>query len=336
VAGLLLTKQRKQLASRWFWAGAALAGILFLPHIIWQISNGFPSLEFMRNASQNKNVSLSVIDFFKGQLMDMNLFNAPLWISGIVFFFFYRDKQLRPLAWMYPVVFAVMIAGNAKVYYLAAIYPLFLAGGSVAFERWFRNLRWRWPRPAYVTSLIVYACVALPFTLPVLPVEQFVRYEQLLHMAPRAEERTAVAELPQYYADQFGWEEMVAIIADAYKRLTPQEQSECVIYVRNYGEAGAVDFYGKRYGLPKALCAHNNYWIWGPGTRSGNIAIIVGVSNDVQRCLEDLRRGYSSVDHAGTTYAKYAMPFENGRQIFICKGMRTTFQKLWPGEKFYI
>ena len=184
--------------------------------------------------------------------------------------------------------------------------------------------------------MIVYAVVALPFALPVLPVEQFVRYERLLGLAPRAEERNPVAELPQYYADQFGWEEMVATIADAYKRLTPQEQSECVLYVRNYGEAGAIDFYGSRHGLPKATCGHNNYWIWGPGTRTGNIAIIIGVSNDLQRSFADLRRGYTSVEHFGTTNAKYAMPFENGRPIFVCKGMNTTFQKLWPGERFYI
>jgi hypothetical protein len=109
-----------------------------------------------------------------------------------------------------------------------------------------------------------------------------------------------------------------------------------VIYVRNYGEAGAIDFYGKRYGLPKALCAHNNYWMWGPGTRTGNIAIIVGGSRTLQDNLNDLNRRYTHVEFVGTTYAKYAMPHENGRLIFLCKGMNTTFQKLWPGERFFI
>ena len=336
VAGLLLTKQRKQLASKWFWIGAMLAGALFLPHIIWQVSNGFPSLEFMRNASQNKNVNLGVLNFSMGQLLEMNLLNAPIWLSGIVFFFFYREGRYRALAWTYPVVFIAMIAGNAKVYYLSAIYPLFLAGGSVVFEQWFQNVRWRWMKLMYMSLLIVFAAMALPFALPILPVEQFVRYEQTLGLMPRAEEVNAVAELPQYYADQFGWEEMVATIADVYKRLTPQEQSECVIYVRNYGEAGAIDFYGNRYGLPKATCGHNNYWMWGPGTRSGNIAIIIGVSKDLQQSLADLKRGYTHVEYIGTMNAKYAMPFENGRLIFLCKGMKTTFQKLWPGERFFI
>ncbi len=336
VAGLLLTQQRKQLASKWFWMGAVLAGGLFLPHVIWEVSNGFPSLEFMRNASQSKNVNLGVVDFSMGQLLEMNFLNAPIWLSGVVFFFLYRDGRNRPLAWMYPVVFVIMIAGNAKVYYLSAIYPLFLAGGSIVFERWFQNLRWRWLKPIYVSLLIVFAAMALPFALPILPVEQFVQYEQSIGLTPRAEEVNVVAELPQYYADQFGWEEMVATIASIFGKLTPEEQLECVIYVRNYGEAAAIDFYGKRCGLPKALCAHNNYWMWGPGTRTGNIAIIIGVSKDLQRSLADLNRAYTNVEHVGTMNAKYAMPFENGRLIFLCKRMNTTFQNLWPTERFYI
>ena len=336
VAGLLLTSQRKQLATRWFWIGAVAAGALFLPHVIWEVSNGFPSLEFMRNASQIKNVNVGVIDFFTGQVRDMNFLNAPIWLSGIVFFSFYRDGRFRSLAWLYPAVFVIMIAGNAKVYYLSAIYPLFLASGSIVFERWFQNLRWRWPRPVYVGLLIALAMASLPFALPVLPVERFVDYEKLLRMTPRAEERTSVAELPQYYADQFGWEEFVTTIASIYKKLSPEEQAECFIFARNYGEAAAIDFYGKRYGLPNAQCAHNSYWGWGPGKRTGNIAIIVGGSRTLQDNLHDLNRRYTHVELAGTTYARYAMPFENGRLIFLCKGMNTTFQKLWPEERFYI
>jgi 4-amino-4-deoxy-L-arabinose transferase-like glycosyltransferase len=333
-AGLLLTKQRKHLASKWFWLGAVAASILFLPHVIWEIEKGFPSLEFMSNASRMKNVNLGPAAFFTGQLRDMNIFSALLWMSGIWLFF--RHERLRPLAWMYPVVFVVMIAGNAKVYYMMALYPLYLAAGSVWVERGFQRLQLRWTQYAYVTSMIVYGCISLPFALPVLSVTQFIDYQRLLGMRPEAHERLAVAELPQHYADQFGWEEMVALIADAFKRLTPLEQAECVIYVRNYGEAGAVDFYGGRYGLPKALCGHNNYWYWGPGSKSGNTAIIIGSSNNVQRSIDDLRRVYSSVEYIGSTNAAYAMPFENGRPLFICKGMNTSFQKIWPREKFFI
>jgi hypothetical protein len=134
----------------------------------------------------------------------------------------------------------------------------------------------------------------------------------------------------------FGWEKMTADVTKVYQTLTPEEQTECVIFVRNYGEAGAIDFFGKQYGLPNATCAHNNYWLWGPGQRTGRIAIIFGSSRTLEGNLADLRRSYKHVELAASTNARYCMPYENGRMIFICKEMNTTFQKIWPGERFYI
>ncbi len=335
-AGLLLTPRRRQLTRPWFWLGALVAALMFLPHVIWEWAHGFPSVEFMRNASTLKNVNLGVPDFLMGQLRDMNLPSAPLWLSGIWFFASARDGALRPLAWMYPVVFFIMIASNAKIYYLAPIYPLYFAGGAVFAEHWITEHGWSWMKRLYPALLILTALVALPFALPVLPVDRFIAYEQLLGLMPRAQERSAVAELPQYYADQFGWEKMVSDVAGVYAKLTPKEQAQCVIYVRNYGEAAAIEFFGKKYGLPGALCAHNNYWLWGPGGRTGDVAIIFGGGSGYQENLADLRKFYSHVELAWTTGSKYAMPFENGRMIFICRGMNTTFQKIWPGERFYM
>ncbi len=336
VGGLVLTRHRKVLADKWFWLGAAIATVVFLPHILWEITNGFPSLEFMRNASQNKNVHLSPLEFLLGQIKDMNVMNAPLWIGGIYFFFRKDGGQFRPLGWMYIVVFVVMVLAGAKVYYLSAIYPIVLAAGAVLFEELVVRKSWGWLKPVYLGLITLVALVILPFTVPVLPVEQFIRYEHFLGLEPQADERSAVAELPQYYADQFGWREMVDSIATAYKKLTPEEQSQCFIYARNYGEAGAIDFFGKDLGLPPARCAHNSYWMWGPGDRTGNIAIIIGGSRTLEDNLTDLRRRYGFVELAGVTNAKYVMPYENGRLIFICKGMNTSFQKLWPYEKFFI
>lgn len=335
-AGLVFTQQRRHLLSRWFWLGSLIAGVLFLPHVVWQIQNNFPSREFMQNASQLKNIGHGPVDFLLGQFRDNNFLNAPLWILGIVYLFVFRNGVLRPLGWMYPIVFGIMVVASAKVYYLAPIYPVLLAGGAVLVERLTGKKFRLWIRPAFSGALLVLTMGSLPFALPVLPVEQFIRYQNFLGLAPRAEERSAVAELPQYYADQFGWEELAATIAGAYAKLTPKEQEECIIFVRNYGEAGAVDFFGRRYNLPNALCGHNSYWLWGPGERPGNVAIIVGESRDLQGNLNDLQQYFDHVELVATTYARYAMPYENGRMIFICKGGKTTIQDLWPKVRFFI
>ncbi len=336
-AGLLLTPQRKHLATKWFWLGAFLAFVLFLPHVLWETRYGFPTLEFMRNASQRKNAPITLFEFGMGQLRDMNFFTAPIWLLGICYFFFHPlGKRLRPLGWLYVIVFATMAASHAKVYYLSPVYPILLAGGAVFAGQLVQKHSLNWVKPAYAGLLIVWSVIVLPFTLPVLPVEKFIEYEKLLGAAPRAEERSGIGVLPQHYADMFGWEEMVATVAKVYQTLTPDEKARCVIFVRNYGEAGAIDFFGPKYGLPPALCAHNNYWYWGPGTRSGDVAIILGTSRVLQENLNDLQRAYRQVELVATTECDLCMPYENGRQFFLCRGMNTSFQKIWPRERFFI
>ncbi|HEX2644751.1 MAG TPA: glycosyltransferase family 39 protein, partial [Thermoanaerobaculia bacterium] len=71
-AGLLLTPERRQLARPWIWAGGALAGLIFLPNLIWQMRNGWPTLEFMRNAQLYKNVSLSPFELFSAQFLNQH------------------------------------------------------------------------------------------------------------------------------------------------------------------------------------------------------------------------------------------------------------------------
>ena len=336
-AGMLLTSERKQLLGKWFWLGALVALVLFMPHIIWEWTHGFPSLEFMRNASQNKNVPVTLPDFASGQLRELNYFCAPIWLLGLYYFFFDADgRRYRMLAWTYVIVFIIMVASNGKAYYLSPIYPMILAGGAVFFERLTKEQPRQWMRSIAVGGVLVFAALSLPFAIPILSIDRFISYQELLGIKVHSEERTSVGVLPQHYADEFGWEEMTAVTASAYQTLTPEEQSKCVIYVRNYGEAGAIDFFGPKYGLPGALCAHNSYWYWGPGEKTGDVAIIFGSRRGLQDNLDDLNRAYDHVELAATLKLDYAMPYENGRQIFICRGMKTTFQKIWPTERFFI
>jgi hypothetical protein len=337
VAGLLLTQDRSQLKSKWFWLGVVAASVLFLPHVLWELKNGYPSLEFMGNASQQKNAPITLFEFIQGQFFSLNYFTAPVWLLGLAYFFFnHRGRELRVFGWSYVVVFVIMVVGNGKVYYLAPIYPILFAGGAVFLERFILDRSLNWIRPVLVTLILVWTLVGAPFSIPVLPIKTFIAYQKILGVTPKSEERTAVGVLPQGYADEFGWEEFVAVIASAYHKLTPEEQAKCVIYVRNYGEAGAVDFFGPKYGLPNALCAHNSYWYWGPGEKTGDVAIILGGSRALQDNLNDLNRRYKYVELAGTTKIDYCMPYENGRSFFICKGMNTSFQKLWPEERHFI
>lgn len=339
VAGFLLTAQRKQLLSRWLWAGGFVAAALFLPHIIWEVKHGFPSLEFMRNASFYKNIPISPFGFLMGQFIEVGPANAVVWLLGLAYFFFHRaGRQYRFLGWIYVVVFGVMVATRAKVYYLSPIYTVLLAGGAVWIEELGRRSRWRWLKPAAAGLAVALGVLIAPFAVPVLPVESFIRYQKFLGVTSPQEERNEIGALPQHYADMFGWEEMVQTVAGVYKSLPADKQAHCLIYVRNYGQAGAIDFFGPKYGLPKAACGHNNYWLWGlPRDWKGEVAIIFGDSQDVRESVEDLSPNYDRVELAATFTCQYCMPYENNRPIFICRGLKLNIplDVIWAEEKHF-
>jgi hypothetical protein len=188
---------------------------------------------------------------------------------------------------------------------------------------------------ALAVLLIVSALLLSPLTLPILSVDKTVAYVEGSGLN-RSQERNEVGVLPQHFADMFGWKEFVATIAGIYKTLTPDEQKRCLIYVRNYGEAAALDFYGRKYGLPKASCGHNSYWFWGPPEWDGDVAIVMGDSRDPEESFADLSPLFETVVPAGTKRCNFCMPYENNRTIFLCRRAKFSIKELWPDEKHFI
>jgi len=346
LAGILCTPRRRDLLRPWIWTGGAVAVLLVLPHVLWEVRLGFPSAEFIHNASTYKNTPLPAREFLLQQTLETGFGQTALWLLGIAFFLGLgnanrarlESKALRAFAMMYPVVAAVMIAGNSKAYYLTPIYFPYMAAGACAIEALARR-RWLvWLKPLAVVAVVVLGFVAMPFAIPLLPVEQFVRYQKALGQTPKAQERNPLADLPQYYADMFGWEETVAKVAAIYRTLTPEEQRHTAIYARNYGEAAAIDFFGRRLGLPPASSPHNNYWYWGPPPDDTQVILVFGRSNDVEDSLADLRSpGRCEEATLGdVTDCGHCMPFENRRPLLVCRRPQFTFRQIWPGEKEFI
>ena len=130
-------------------------------------------------------------------------------------------------------------------------------------------------------------------------------------------------------ADMFGWNEMVALVARARDRLTPEERAHARVFGQNYGEAGAVDVLGRRLGLPPAISGHNSYWMWGPRGWDGRVLIIIGGDP------EDNAK-FDSVETVGTVQAPYAMPYERGVQVSIGRGLKMPVAEAWPKLKHFI
>ena len=136
--------------------------------------------------------------------------------------------------------------------------------------------------------------------------------------------------LPQDYADMFGWEEMAALVAKAYDRLTPEERGRCLIFGQNYGEAGAIDVIGRKRGLPPAISGHNSYWLWGPRRRDWDVVIIIGGDR------QDNAAFFDRIEIVGQTRSEWAMPYERGLDVSIARGPKMTLAEAWPRLKQYI
>ena len=188
-----------------------------------------------------------------------------------------RLKPYRFLGWCYLVAFALFVVLHGKNYYLGPIYPVYLAAGAVMIENFVERSRQQaWLKPALVVLIVAGGAWIAPVVMPVLPVDQFISYMQKLPFkVPRSEHSHMRATLPQHYADQFGWEEIVATVNQAYLQLSPEERASCGIFAQDYGQAGAIDFLGRRYGLPPALSGHQTFFLWGPRGYSGNCMIVL-------------------------------------------------------------
>jgi len=329
-AGLLLTPHRRALLSPWPWLAAAVAAAIFLPHLAWQVRHGWPTLEFMHNATARKMVAVGALGFLRGQLLELGPGNLLVWLPGLAYALFHGEgRPYRVLAWIYlAVALLLMAGGRSRASYLAVAYPMLLALGGVAIER--AAARRGWLKPVTLAVVTLLGAVAVPFAIPVLPVESFVRYQMALGMAPRTEERLALGSLPQYYADQHGWEQMVSKVAEAYARLTPAERARAVVFGQNYGEAAAVDVLGARLGLPHAISGHNSYWMWGPGDWDGSVLIIIGGDRP------DNATFFDNVEIVGQTDAPYAMPYERGLDVSIGRRLKESPERIWPRLKLFI
>jgi len=312
----------------WPWAAGLLAFVIFLPHIIWQIKHDWPTLEFIRNATLYKNYPVSPIEFLLGQILNMHPFNFPIWLAGLFYYLFSREgKQYRVLGLIYVVISILFVVQKAKVYYLAPAYPMLLAAGALVCEKFVYQRAWYWLKPTLVAFLVIGGILTAPYALPVFPVETFMKYARFLGIQTVKEERHEMGTLPQHFSDMFGWENMTAIVARVYHSLSPEEKANCGIYVQNYGEAGAIDFFGKAYHLPKAISGHNNYWLWGPQDYSGEIMIIVGGD------IEDHKRVFNDVKQVDVITNEYAMPYENNLPVYLCRGLKQLMKEVWTQTK---
>lgn len=345
VAGLLLTNKRRVFLDKYFLLAGAIAVLIFLPNIIWQIQNDFATLKLLQNVQKTgKNVDLSPLQFFVSQILGMNPLAFPVWLVGIWFLIFDKNgRRFRFLGIAYLVLFALMIFLKAKDYYLAPVYPMLFAAGAVWLERQKEKATRRNEETEnggagrklllfafYLlpSTIVILAIIAAPTILPILPIETLINYQKAIGFKPPKTEVSHDAPVQQIFGDQFGWQEMVEKTAGVYNSLSPEERAGTGIFAGNYGEAGAIDFFGEQYNLPKAISGHQSYFLWGPRQYSGEVLILLGASKaDAEKYCESVEEK-TEVNHPlSPSYEKY--------KIIVCRQTKQPLPEIWSQLKFW-
>ena len=328
-AGLLLTDLRKHLATPWPYAAVGIALVVFSPFVVWNITHDFAHLEFIRNATSGKYSGLTRLDFLAGQALLLNPVNMLLWVPGLLFLLLGREgRRYRVLGIIYLAAFAILLANpHTKAEYLGPAYTMLFAAGGVAVERWAGRGRRSWAVASLAVLSATTSLMILPFAVPVLPVGTFIKYQAALGAKPSTAENKRLSELPQYFADMFGWEGLARDVSAVYLALPEAGRSSTVVLAMNYGEAGALEYYAAKYPLPRVISTHNSYWFWGY-PKEGFRTVIV-----LRGRIEDHRKSCDQVTLAAVHTCRYCMPYENDMPIYVCRGLRVSPAEIWQREK---
>jgi hypothetical protein len=312
LGGMLLTSARRWFLSPWFWAGVGVSLLIFLPNLLWLVRHDFISYQFLQH--------IHVRDVRQGRgdgfLLDqiricINPAATILAVAGLIAAF--RSSRYRPIAWMLLITVAMFGVGRGRGYYTAPAYPMIVAMGAVACSSWLAKLRAALRIPiamlyfggvAFCGAYIV--CVLVPLASSG-PLREFA----LAHSSDLREE--------------LGWETMLQSIANVRDSLTPEQRANYGIVVGNYGENGAIEILGPKYGLPLAISGTNSAWLHGYPQSQPTTNIVLGVGEDDREAQFTGCKLVATIPYPKEQYNEES----NHDKIYVCGPPRLPWPELW-------
>ncbi|MDP4285117.1 MAG: glycosyltransferase family 39 protein [Bacteroidota bacterium] len=325
--GLLLTPQRKVFFNKHLYFAAIIAFSIFLPTLLWEYNHHFPVMVHMKELQRTQLKYINPVSFLADQLL-MNLPCVFTWIAGLYFIVFKKAGQkYKSFAWAYLFVILLLLYFHGKNYYSLGIYPVLFAFGAFHLEQFVKSYSRIWK---FVFIIIPFA-LGIPLIQLLLPVakpESLAAYYKAVHVEKvgflKWEDQKYHA-LPQDFGDMLGWKEMTQKTAQAYSTLTEEEKKNSIIFCDNYGEAGAVNFYSKKYHLPEAYSDNASFLYWLPD--SIHLVNVVMITDDKQEMEHSFIKDFSSAvlfDSVTNVYAR-----ERGTLIILLKGANEKMQEMF-------
>jgi len=320
IMALLISEHRKLLLSKYFLLVAFIGFILITPNLIWQYQHNWPVVHHMILLQQTQLINVSLTGFLVDQLV-MCLPAILIWLSGLcIILFLGREKKYRFISYTFIFVVSIILLARGKSYYTLGAYPMLLVAGGYVLEKYFNH------RLVYINYFIllfalVLSFIAFPLELPVASFATIKKYCDPQTGIPQRWEDGEIHPIPQDYADMTGWKELAGIVAKAYNQLDDSEKKRCTIYAENYGQAGAIQFYGHRYGLPDPVSFSDSYLLWAPDSIADGPSIYI---NDEVGDMDDLFISYQEIGRVNNEYFR-----ENGIMVLLCTNPKEQWKKFY-------
>ncbi|MBV8490496.1 MAG: glycosyltransferase family 39 protein [Candidatus Eremiobacteraeota bacterium] len=336
IVGMLATPQRRLLLSPWAFVSVLIALVLVAPNLAWQDLHEWPMMAVLAGdaahrpgftngvALEYRNLGINAVAFTIEQIVYTNPFAVPVWLTGVVAPFRVASlRDLRFLSVAYVVVFAVAALSAAKGYYIVGIYASLLAVGAVALES-----AAGWLRTGLAVAIVLVGIASMPLSIPILPVGAQIAYAQALGLTGH---NGSPPQLVQpVFAEEFGWERLARDVGSVYASLPPALRARTAVYADTYADAGAIDFYGPKYGLPPAISSQNSYYLWGTRGYDGQTLIAIGATR-----IDFLRTFYRSVRLVSTSTEPYKAVVEGPSPIYLCTDPVEPLDRFWPALRWY-
>lgn len=322
VAGVVLTDARRFLRSPWLWCGAAVAVLVCLPNVIWQMQHQFISLDFLQSIHK-RDVSWGRADhFLLNQLwIATQPITVPIWLAGLFYYFVApQGRRYRMLGWMYVTPLMLFTIAKGRDYYMAPGYPMLIAAGAVWIEEWLRSqssARTAVVRRVAAWGLVIGGVICIVLLLPI---------------APPGSRWWAVANGigGDNFNEEIGWPELVGTVASVRDRLPAADRSRLGILSSDVGQAGAITLFGPQYQLPNAITAMNSGWLRGYGDAAPQVVILTGFS------AKTANRLFGSCEVAGKVPPPFGIQnYTFSPTVFVCRGLRQPWPDFWSHFRFF-
>jgi len=318
------TNYRTIFRKKMFWYGIAAGFVVFLPNLIWQITNGLPVINHLSDLAESQLVNVDRSAFLMEQIL-MPGAASFLTIAGL--FYVMLNKKMRKFRFLGAVAVIVIVTlmiMRGKSYYTQGIFPFLISAGAVFYESLFS--KWH-TRLVFAVVLITIAVYLLPFGLPVYRTRGLIKYFNMVETRTGADfgrtfEDGTKHSLPQDYADMLGWEELTEITARAWEMI--QDKKAACIYCENYGQAGAVTIIGKKYGLPEAVSFHESFRYWKPEKFDPDITSLIYINDELG---EDVQIVFRKITAVGSISDPDAREF--GTTVWLCREPAGSFNEFW-------